>query len=79
MEIISKSYLLLLRNAQGDIIGLIDGSENEVVSYTYDTWGRFINADEIIGIAGALTSHNLFAYCMGDPIKETDSTEKNYI
>jgi YD repeat-containing protein len=34
-----------VRNAQGDITGLIDGSENEVVSYTYDTWGKLVSID----------------------------------
>ena len=31
-----------LRNAQGDIVKLIDGSGNTVVEYTYDSWGRII-------------------------------------
>jgi len=29
-----------IRNAQGDIIGLIDSNGNKVVSYIYDTWGN---------------------------------------
>ena len=32
-----------IRNAQGDIIGLIDGTGTQVVSYTYDTWGKLIS------------------------------------
>ncbi len=31
-----------LRNAQGDIVKLIDGSGNTVVEYTYDSWGKLI-------------------------------------
>ena len=31
-----------LRNAQGDIVKLIDSSGNTVVEYTYDSWGRII-------------------------------------
>jgi len=31
-----------VRNAQGDITGLIDNAGNLVVSYTYDTWGKLI-------------------------------------
>ena len=32
-----------IRNAQGDIIGLFDKIGAEVVSYTYDTWGKSIS------------------------------------
>ncbi|GFZ34395.1 hypothetical protein CSC2_49210 [Clostridium zeae] len=32
-----------IRNAQSDIIGLIDKSGTQVVSYTYDTWGKLIS------------------------------------
>ncbi|WP_160680471.1 DNRLRE domain-containing protein [Clostridium sp. C8-1-8] len=34
-----------IRNAQGDIIGLIDKTGTQVVSYTYDTWGKVISID----------------------------------
>ena len=37
-------------NAQGDIIGLLDRSNNEVVTYQYDTWGKLLN------IGGSLAS-----------------------
>ena len=105
-----------IRNLQGDIIGLIDKNGTEVVSYTYDTWGRiisiegslkdtvgvknpyryrgyrydtetglyylnaryynpewgrFINADSYTG-DGGLLSHNLFSYCMNDPVNLQD-------
>ena len=107
-----------IRNLQGDIIGLIDKNGTEVVSYTYDTWGkpisiegslkdtvgvknpyryrgyrydsetglyylnaryynpewgRFINADGIIGNPGELLSANMFAYCGNDPVNREDS------
>lgn len=97
-----------IRNAQGDIIGLFDKTGAQVVSYTYDTWGklisidgslkdtvgvknpyryrgyrydtetglyylqsryynpewgRFINADGIIGHIGTFLLQNMFAYC----------------
>ncbi|WP_157055835.1 hypothetical protein [Clostridium sp. DMHC 10] len=32
-----------IRNAQGDIIGLIDSTGTQVVSYTYDTLGKLIS------------------------------------
>ena len=31
---------LRVKNLAGDIIGLIDGSGNTVVEYTYDSWGN---------------------------------------
>ncbi|WP_055666124.1 RHS repeat-associated core domain-containing protein [Desnuesiella massiliensis] len=34
-----------LRNAQGDIIGLIDGDGVRVISYAYDSWGKPIVTD----------------------------------
>jgi len=34
-----------IKNAQGDIIGLYDVNGNEVVTYTYDTWGKLISID----------------------------------
>ncbi|MGY0374218.1 RHS repeat-associated core domain-containing protein [Clostridium sp. JNZ J1-5] len=102
-----------IRNAQGDIIGLYDKNGAQVVSYTYDSWGkiisidgslkdsvgvknsyryrgyrydteaglyylqsryynpewgRFINADATIGNPGELLTHNLYAYCVNNPI-----------
>lgn len=38
------------RNAQNDIIGLVDSNLNEVVTYTYDSWGKLLN------IGGSLAS-----------------------
>jgi len=32
-----------VRNAQNDIIGLIDGAGTQVVSYLYDSWGKLIS------------------------------------
>ncbi len=32
-----------IRNAQGDIIGLVDTSGTQVVGYTYDSWGKLIS------------------------------------
>jgi RHS repeat-associated protein len=37
-------------------------------------WGRFLNADAIVGEVGALLSHNMFAYCQGNPINYSDTT-----
>ncbi len=108
-----------IRNAQGDIIGLFDQTGTQVVSYTYDSWGkvisitgtlasnvgeknlyryrgyrydtetglyylnsryynpewgRFINADGILGTPGELLSCNMFAYCSNNPINLEDTS-----
>ena len=32
-----------LRNAQNDVVKLIDGSGNAVIQYTYDSWGKLLS------------------------------------
>ncbi|MGY0374140.1 DNRLRE domain-containing protein [Clostridium sp. JNZ J1-5] len=106
-----------VRNAQSDIIGLFDKTGAQVVSYTYDSWGklisidgslkdsvgvknpyryrgyrydtetglyylqsryynqewgRFINADVVMGEVGKLLSHNMLSYCDNNPINRED-------
>ena len=34
-----------LKNAQGDILGLTDNTGTQVVSYTYDSWGKLLSID----------------------------------
>ena len=34
-----------IRNLQSDIIGILDNSGNQVVSYTYDSWGKLLSID----------------------------------
>ena len=36
------TYYYYVRNGQNDIIRLIDGDNNTVVEYAYDSWGRQI-------------------------------------
>ncbi|SHH68969.1 DNRLRE domain-containing protein [Clostridium intestinale] len=36
--------------------------------YYNPEWGRFINADGLIGQTGDLLTHNMFAYCKNNPI-----------
>jgi RHS repeat-associated protein len=58
-----------------------------VFGYRYDTetglyylqsryynadWGRFINADSLLGETGDLLSHNMFAYCKNNPVNMDD-------
>ena len=40
--------------------------------YYNPEWGRFINADALLGQVGALLDHNLFAYCGNNPVMHTD-------
>lgn len=39
-----------LRNAQGDIVKLIDNNKNTVVEYTYDSWGK------VLAVTGSLAT-----------------------
>ena len=49
-----------VRNAQNDIVGLIDSTGKRVVSYKYDSWGRAVN---ISGTMAATVGHkNPFRY-----------------
>ncbi|MBL4932373.1 RHS repeat-associated core domain-containing protein [Clostridium sp. YIM B02565] len=34
-----------VRNGQGDIIGLVDTNGTQVVSYSYDSWGKLVSID----------------------------------
>ncbi|MCX7903060.1 MAG: RHS repeat-associated core domain-containing protein [Caloramator sp.] len=40
--------------------------------YYNPEWGRFANADAIVGENGELLSHNMFAYCSNDPVNMED-------
>jgi len=37
-------------------------------------WGRFVNADGLTGVDGELLTHNMFAYCINNPINKDDPT-----
>ncbi len=41
--------------------------------YYNPVWGRFLNADSVIGKAGGLLQHNSFAYCLNNPVLLTDT------
>ena len=105
------------RNLQGDVIGLYIYTGAQVVSYTYDPWGkllsitdtsgtdigtinplryrgyyydtetgfyflqsryydptvgRFINADGYVSTGQGISSYNMFAYCLNDPVNHSD-------
>jgi len=42
--------------------------------YYNPDWGRFVNADALLGKTGALLSHNAFAYCLNNPMGMTDTS-----
>ena len=49
-----------LYNLQGDVIGLIDSANTEVVKYTYDAWGKPLS---VIGsLANTIGYYNPFRY-----------------
>ena len=110
-----------VKNAQGDVTGLVSASGTRVVTYTYDawgnplattgsmaatlgeqnplryrgyvydtetglyylqsryynpTWGRFINADALMGINSDIGTYNLFSYCGNNPVIRCDNGGK---
>ncbi|MCM0649718.1 RHS repeat-associated core domain-containing protein [Clostridium swellfunianum] len=40
--------------------------------YYNPEWGRFINADGLVGETGELLGHNMFAYCKNNPVNMED-------
>lgn len=46
--------------------------------YYNPEWGRFVNQDILIGVAGKLLSHNLFVYCGNNPVIRTDKNGRNW-
>lgn len=49
-----------LKNAQGDVTGLVDSSGTQVVAYTYDAWGNILSTTG--SMAGSLGYTNPFRY-----------------
>ena len=49
-----------ITNAQGDVVGILNGSGVEVVSYVYDAWGNHISISG--SMAGALGIYNPLRY-----------------
>ena len=54
------TYYYYVRNGQGDIVRLIDGSNNTVVEYAYDSWGKQLSCTG--SLAGTLGRQNPFRY-----------------
>ena len=69
---VSTDYYYV-HNLQGDVIGILDNAGNEVVSYTYDEWGKLLSmtGDDSIGRNNPLRYRGYyfdeetgFYYCM---------------
>ena len=54
------NYYYYLRNAQNDIVKLIDSSGSTVVEYTYDSWGKLLSTSG--SLAYTLGKDNPFRY-----------------
>ncbi len=46
--------------------------------YYNPDWGRFINADAVVGQTGELLGHNMFAYCANNPVNMQDPNGYRY-
>ena len=47
-------------NSQGDVVGILNGSGTEVVTYTYDAWGNILSTSG--SMASTLGAHNPLRY-----------------
>ena len=56
------TYYTYLHNLQGDIVGLVDSSNNLVVEYKYDAWGRPTLKRSLTTAYDALATLNPFRY-----------------
>ena len=54
------TYYYYLRNGQGDVVKLIDGTGATVVEYTYDSWGKQLSCTGTL--ATTLGALNPFRY-----------------
>ena len=49
-----------LKNAQGDVTGIVDAAGTQVVTYTYDAWGKLLSTTG--SMAGTLGEYNPLRY-----------------
>ncbi len=47
--------------------------------YYNPEWNRFVNADDVLGQTGGLHTHNLFAYCVNNPVMCIDSSGRIFM
>ena len=60
MRVNGTTEYAYLYNGQGDVTGLVDSGNNEVVSYGYDSWGKVVSTTDISGVG--IGSLNPFRY-----------------
>lgn len=56
-----------IRNSQQDIVGILDNNLTQVVSYTYDTWGKLVNitdgsGNDVTGDQNSIGNINPYRY-----------------
>ena len=56
------AYYMYLHNLQGDVVGLVDSSNNIVVEYKYDAWGRPTLKRSLTTAYDTLATLNPFRY-----------------
>ena len=56
----NASEYYYIRNGQNDIIGILDSTGAQVVSYSYDTWGKLVSVTETL--ASTIGAVNPFRY-----------------
>ena len=56
------AYYMYLHNLQGDVVGLVDNSNNLVVEYKYDAWGRPTLKRSLTTAYDTLATLNPFRY-----------------
>ena len=44
---LNASYLYV-KNAQGDVVQIVDGNGNTVVTYIYDAWGNMLYSQVLL-------------------------------
>ncbi len=65
--IYQKELYYYRKNIQGDILGIIDKTGTEVVTYTYDSWGRLTGVMDQTGInLGRMNPFRYRGYCYDD-------------
>lgn len=47
--------------------------------YYEPSWGRFLNADDVLGKIGGVTSHHIYLYCQNNPIRNSDQNGKSFM
>ena len=44
----NRTTYLYVKNAQGDVVQIVDGNGNTVVTYIYDAWGNMLYSQVLL-------------------------------